>query len=143
MRLHRLLLHALLCLALVANGLGAAMASVHAGCDHGSSKQHAPIAKAQVDTAAVTPTTEMPPCHTSMATADNVTPVTQTPPAAHDSDGGDQHCAGGCHCIAHCMTALMPPMLQLATPAGIAYASAPAYAHSAPTLPHPIRPPIG
>ena len=41
------------------------------------------------------------------------------------------------------MAALMPPMLLLPVSAGIAYAPTTTHTHATPTLPHPVRPPIG
>jgi hypothetical protein len=137
-RPHSLLLHALLCLALVANGVGAAMASVHGGCGH----DHARSAVAEPPPPAEPPYHEgMPaeapaPMHDSAA-AD----PTDHAAATHDDGCCDSTC--DCTCINHCQAALPPATLRLQASTGIAYAPAHAYSHAAPALPHPIRPPIG
>ncbi len=59
MRLLPLLLHALLSLALVANGIGIAMASVHAACAHDIVAAAAPAVEAYAAEA---------PCHENMGT---------------------------------------------------------------------------
>lgn len=142
MRPSSLLLHILLSFALVANGIGAAMASVHAGCAHAA-------------IASVTPAAE-PPCHDGMgamasqahggmhahgAHPDDLSPA--PPPASHDDGCGSCGRSCACDCIAHCMAALMPPMLLLPFSTGIAYAPTTPHTHATPTLPHPVRPPIG
>ena len=165
MRLRPLLLHVLLSLALVANGIGAAMASVHAVCTH----------------VAVAAPVSGSPCHEGMgadapemhdgmqhermqqddmqqdkmhqvgwskrsATPHDGMPKDDTPqpPPASDKDRcGDcaDHCE--CACIAHGLAALMPSTLLLPAAIGIAYTPAPSSTHATPALPHPVRPPIG
>jgi hypothetical protein len=136
MRLRLLLLHALLSLALVANGIGTAMASVHAGCTHDAVAAAPPASKAH--------------CHESMrmgaSTSDNGTHHSDMSPHAstshHDScDDCARDCT--CACIAHGLAALMSSPLLLSVATGIAYSPAPSYPHTTPTLPHPVRPPIG
>jgi hypothetical protein len=146
MRIRPLLLHALLSLALVANGIGGAMASAHAACAHDTVAAAAPAAES--------------PCHEGMgADASNMHNGMQHDSMQHDSapqsnmpqqpsdsdqescDDCSAHCT--CACIAHGMAALMPPILLLPASTGIAYAPAPSYVHVAPALPHPVRPPIG
>ena len=145
MRLRPLLLHALLSLALVANGIGSAMASVHAACAHDTVAAAAPVAE--------------PPCHEGMgADASNMhngmqhdgmqhdnapqSSVSQQPWASDKESCGD--CADHCQraCAAHGLAALMPSTVLLSAATGIAYTPAPSYAHTAPALPHPVRPPI-
>lgn len=156
MRLRPLLLHALLSLALVANGTGGAMASVHAACAH--------------DIVAVAEPAAEPPCHENMGAdtsnahgsmSDHALPDDGT---AHDGmlhdgmhqsstskhaptscDEGCGDCANDCRCacIAHGLAALMPSTLLLPVRIGIAYTTAQPDTHTAPALPHPVRPPIG
>lgn len=131
MRLHPLLLHVLFSLALVANGIGTAMASLKTGCAH---------AEAVATTAA-----EAPPCHEDMSSTTASDDAMPTPPAAttHDDCGDD--CSGHCDCgcVAHGQAALMPSTLLLPVSERIVYPAAPAYARATPALPHPVRPPIG
>jgi hypothetical protein len=146
MRLRPLLLHALLSLALVANGIGAAMASVHAVCAHAVVASTSPAAE--------------PPCHEGMdMNASNAhgghgdidmphDGMDESSMSPHTSASDQQSCSDcadhcRCACIAHGLAALMPSMPLLHAATGIAYAPAPSYAHSAPTLLHPVRPPIG
>ena len=146
MRLHPLLLHALLSLALVANGISGAMASVHAACAHDAIAAAAPAVEVP---AAQAPAAEAP-CHedmgmeTSSAASGMDHPDKSQQAATSDGEGcGDcaDHCQ--CACIANGLAALMPPTLLLHAATGIAYLSAPSYTHTAPALPHPVRPPIG
>lgn len=151
MRLRPLLLHALLSLALVANGIDGAMASVHAACAH--------------DIVAVAEPAAEPPCHEDMdagtsnahgGMTDEGMPddgmhhegmhqssTSQHAPASDDEGCGD--CANDCQCacIAHGAAALMPSTLLLPVRIGIAYTPARPDTHTAPALPHPVRPPIG
>ena len=151
MRLHPLLLHALLSLALVANGMSGAMASVHAACEHDAVAAAAPAVEVSVveAPAAQAPAAEVP-CHEDMGTETSSAasgmdhPDKSQQAATSDSEGcGDcaDHCQ--CACIANGLAALMPPTLLLHAATGIAYLSAPSYTHTAPALPHPVRPPIG
>lgn len=136
MRLRPLLLHALLSLALVANGIGAAMASVHAVCAHAAVAAAAPVSGT--------------PCHEGMGAdasdmhGDVPHDDMPQPPFASDKDRcGDcaDHCE--CACIAHGLAALMPSTLLLPAAIGIAYTPVPSNIHAAPALTHPVRPPIG
>lgn len=146
-RPHRLLLHVLLSLALVANGIGAAMASAHAGCAHSS----AVVALSVADPSATGPAPSEPPCHDDMAPeafsslGDNAHRNVPEDAVSTGAHGEDQHCdsACACDCTAHCQAALMPQPLLLHVSARIAHADTPVYDHAAPTLPHPVRPPIG
>lgn len=161
MRFRSLLLHALLCLALVANGVSGAMASVHSGCDHGLVSN---------DPVAVAAPAASPPCHMVKPTAQTAgltTPVhsmghtgmplsdgsAQAAVSGHPSNHPDTHpqdddssrcCGSTCHCacIAHAQIVLMPAALIAPAFADIAYASAAPCAHTAPALPHLVRPPI-
>lgn len=147
-RPHSLLLHVLLSLALVANGIGAAMASAHAGCIHSAPA----VAGSSLADASVTgPTAAEPPCHGDMAPeaappmddmAHHGAPGDASSSDAHGS-GDDCDGACDCDCTAHCQAALMPPTLLLRASARIAHAETPTYTHAAPALPHPVRPPIG
>ena len=141
MRLRPLLLHAMLSLALVANGIGGAMASVHAACAH--------------DTVAAAVPAAEPPCHEDTAAGasnahsgmsdDNKHQSSTSQHAPPSGDEGCDDCADHCRCacIAHGLAALMPSTILLPVTKGIAYTPAPSYAHAAPALPHPVRPPIG
>lgn len=135
MRPPSLLLHVLLSLALVANGIGTAVASVQAGCTHAAVASAAESATAAAE----------PPCHDGMGDH-RADPGDLSPPssAPHDDDGCGS-CGHSCACdsIAHGMAALMPSMLLLPASSGIAYAPTTTHTHAAPTLPHPVRPPIG
>lgn len=151
-RPHTLLLHVLLSLALVANGIGAAMASAHAGCIHSATAVATAVAGSSLADASVTgPTAAEPPCHTDMAPeaaasmgdmAHHGVPGDASSTGAHGS-GDDCGGACDCDCTAHCQAALMPPTLLLRASARIAHAETPTYTHAAPALPHPVRPPIG
>jgi hypothetical protein len=136
MRLRPLLLHALLSLALVANGIGGAMAAVHAVCAHAA-------------VAAASPAAE-PPCHEGMGTdTSNAHHGIQHESTSQHRSASDQESCGDCarhcqcDCIAHGLAALVPSTILLPASAGIAYTPMPSYAHAAPVLPHPVRPPIG
>ena len=122
---------ALAFLALVANGIGTAMAALKTGCAHS-------------ETAAVA-TAEAPPCHEDMSTTaapDNAMP---TPSATIDHEGCGDDCSGHCDCggcVAHSQAALIPPTLLLPISERIVYSSARVHARATPALPHPVRPPI-
>lgn len=139
MPVRSLLLHVLLCLALVANGVGAAWAGTRAACcDHAAQAQA--VARAAM------------PCHDDAMTmampssdarhADGM--ATQHP---HDRSPpqGAPHACDGHHCV--CMTSIAgtlpptPPGLA-AVPAHDALADARVLPHAPPALPHPLRPPI-
>ncbi len=141
-----LLLHVLLSLALLANGIGAAMASAHAGCAHSATA----AAPSGAGSSTEQPSVDEPPCHDDMA-AEAAAPMQDTghtslpgdTSSTHAHDSGDD-CGGACtcDCTAHCQAALMPPTPMLHASARIAHAEAAAYTHATPALPHPIRPPI-
>ena len=144
MRPPSLLLHVLLSLALVANGIGTAMASVHAGCTHAAVASAAPAAEPPChDMGAMAPQAQDG-MHAHGAHPDDLSPA-QSPASHDDGCGSCGSCAGSCacDCIAHGMAALMPPMLLLPVSTGIAYAPTTTHTHATPTLPHPVRPPIG
>ncbi len=130
MRPHSLLLHVLFSLALVANGIGTAMASLKTGC-------------ADSEAPAVV-TAEQPPCHEDMSTT-AVSDDAPAPPATFTHDDCGDDCSGQCDCgcITHGQAALMPPTLLLPISERIVYPAAPAYSRATPALPHPVRPPIG
>jgi hypothetical protein len=138
-----LLLHVLLSLALVANGIGAAMASAHAGCVHSATA----VDRSSVEAAAVAE----PPCHGDMA-REATAPMDDRPhhdmpgdASSTDAHGSGDDCGSACDCdcTAHCQAALMPPTLLLHPSARITHAETSNYIHVAPALPHPVRPPIG
>jgi hypothetical protein len=142
------LLHVLLSLALVANGIGAAMASAHAGCAHSATA----VELSDVDSSVKHIVVDEPPCHGDMAHEASSPPMhddERTSLHAADVHGSDGDCgstcknACGCACTAHVQAALMPPTLLLRASARIAHAETFAYAYAAPALPHPVRPPIG
>jgi hypothetical protein len=142
-----LLLHALLCFALVANGVGAAMASARGTCGHAdkaradvSAMTHAPAATQAAVEAHCAEMMAMPAAHDA---DDTMHHDMQTDDANGDGDG-DAGCddACSCACASHGFAALMPPALALPTGMRIADARIPAESHAPPSLPHPIRPPI-
>lgn len=149
MRPARLLLHALLCFALVANGVGAAMASVRGTCGHAgkaggdvSAMVHAPAATQAMVEAHCADMMAM--SHDSAATMHHEMPADDANDTGHaggtDDDGCGDTCS--CACASHGFAALMPPALAL--PAGVRIADARTRneSHATPSLPHPIRPPI-
>ena len=132
MRLPQLLLHVLFSLALVANGIGTAMASLKTGCAHSE--------------AAAVATAEAPPCHEEMSSTASSDDAVPTPPATTGHDGCGDGCRSQCDCggcVAHSQAALIPPMLLLPLPQRIANPAAHVHARATPALPHPVRPPIG
>lgn len=163
MRPARLLLHALLCFALVANGVGTAMASVRGSCGHAgkagadvSAMTHTSvIAHAPGMTHAADPTQATAEAHCAemmaMAAAhDAETVMHHEMPAGDTNDAGDTGDTGNdecgdtcsCACASHGFAALMPPALVLPTGERIADARTRNESHATPSLPHPIRPPI-
>lgn len=149
-----LLLHVLLCFALVANGVGAAMASARGTCGHAgkagsdlsvmthaSSMTHAPVATQAAVEAHCAEMMAMPAVHDAAGVVDHDMPADD---ANSDGDAGDAGCddACSCACASHGFAALMPPALALPTGMRIADARIPAESHATPSLPHPIRPPI-
>ncbi|MGN6152076.1 MAG: CopL family metal-binding regulatory protein [Lysobacteraceae bacterium] len=133
----RLLMHVLLCLALVANGVGAAWAGTRgACCDHAA---HAVVPKTT-------------PCHdddeamaVSHGTSMHAASMHGMPAHAPQPPQGAPHACDGHHCV--CMTSIAgtlppaPPGLA-AVPAHDALADARVLPHAPPALPHPLRPPI-
>jgi hypothetical protein len=117
------LLRVLLSLALVLNGIGSAVAAVHAHAGH-AGHEHAP-AMAMADGA---------PCH-------DQAPL---PPAADDGAGDCCHGAR-CHCACTAPGATVAAIAWLPQPQPpVAPATHRLEAgHRAPALAHPIRPPIG
>lgn len=150
MRPPPLLLHMLLSLALVANGIGAAVASAHAGCAHSATVAAVSIAQFPAEQ----PALDEPPCHGDIA-PEPASPMhdgkhhgghASLPAEAHDGAGDCGNACDGactCDCTAHCQAALMPPTTLLHVSARIAHAESSSYTHTAPALPHPVRPPIG
>jgi hypothetical protein len=118
-----LLLRVLLSLALVLNGIGSAVAAVHAQAghaDHGTAH-----AMAMPDAA---------PCHDQAPLA----------PADADDDSGCCHGARcDCHCTAPAATIAGVLLLPHAAPAVAVATHRLDAGHRAPALAHPIRPPIG
>jgi hypothetical protein len=133
MPVRSLLLHVLLCLALVANGVGAAWAGTRGDCcDHAA---HAIVPKAM-------------PCHD----ADMAMPMPSSDALhahgmpAHDPQpphGAPHACDGHCICMTHAAGTLPPaPPSLAAVPAHAVVARAPMLPHAPPALPLPLRPPI-
>jgi membrane protease subunit (stomatin/prohibitin family) len=146
MPLRPLLLHVLLSLALVANGIGTAMASVHADCAHGTVAAALPVAE--------------PPCHEEMGMGiskaqsamsdvdlqhEDMDHNSLSQQASATDDEGCSDCADHCRCacIAHGLAALMPSTWLPQEAIGVACTTAPSFAHASPSLPYPVRPPIG
>lgn len=132
MRPYLLLLHVLFSLALVANGIGTAMASLNAEC------AHARIASA--------PAAESQPCHEDMSAVGTAGDTSEIPSAAPDREDCCDDCSNRCDCggcLAHSHAALLPPTLLLSVTEGIDCPVAHVHARATPALPHPVRPPIG
>jgi hypothetical protein len=144
MRPTRPLLHALLCFALVANGVGAAMASVHGGCGHARADTvvSAPAAMQVASEAHCAGMTAMDASEAAPEGMHHDMPADDANPAGDDANV-DCDGACSCACASHGFTALMPPMLILPAAGRIADGRSPARTHAAPSLPHPTRPPIG
>ncbi len=145
MRPARLLLHALLCFALVANGVGAAMATARGTCGH-AGKAGADV-PAMAHAPATTQAKAEAHCADMMAMAaahDADTVMHHDLPPGNAGDTDDDGCgdACSCACASHGCAALMPPALSLPTGVRIADARARNESHATPSLPHPIRPPI-
>jgi hypothetical protein len=143
MRPARLLLHALLCLALVANGLGAAMASVHGGCGHARADTavSAPAAKQVGVEVHCAEMMAMPAADVAPEDRHHDMPADDANHTGDDADAGcDEACS--CTCASHGFAALMPATLSLPAAGRIADARGPTRTHAAPSLPHPTRPPI-
>lgn len=129
MPVRSLLLHILLCFALVANGVGAAWAGTRGPCcDHVAQMV---AAKAM-------------PCHdATMAMPPSDAPHAHGMPA-HDGHPAPPHtCDGHCVCMTQAAGTLPPaPPSLAAAPARDTLSDAPARPHAPPALPHPLRPPI-
>lgn len=156
MRLARPILHALLCFALVVNGIGAAMASVHGTCGG----QPAGAATPQADPHAGHRMAEDDDAHASgmhhTAVGDATGHHGSSAPAIDSRSHDDAHagcphgddcgdCSAACRsiCIAQSVFALLPDATLWWSPAPARYAQSPMQARPAPALPHPVRPPIG
>lgn len=135
----------LLSLCLILNGVGTAMASVHAPMFHeGSPTAAAPT----MATDAGQPCHEQPHAGATVAQAPAVHPAGHAPadvpgePASPDTD-----CCQSGTCVCTCMHvahAMLPPLPPAAAAAVHARSSRPLPpGHAAPALPHLIRPPIG
>lgn len=133
MPVRSLLLHVLLCLALVANGVGAAWAGTRGDCCHHAAPAAVPASMPCHDGAMAMP---MPPSDASH--------VHGMP--AHDPQpphGAPHTCDGHCVCMTHAAGTLPPaPPSLAALPAHDALADTPARSHAQPALPLPLRPPI-
>jgi hypothetical protein len=148
-----LLLQALLCVALVANGVGAAMASARGTCGHAdnaradasamahaSSMTHAPASTQAAVEAHCAEMMTMPAAHDAASVVHHDMPADDANGDGDGDEGCDDACS--CACASHGFAALMPPALALPTGMRIADARIPAESHATPSLPHPIRPPI-
>jgi hypothetical protein len=140
---------ALLCLALVLNGAGDAMAGLRMGC------ASAPGTVEHVAHAAVMKSDDAHAGHVADARHAGGHHADDAPmPADPAGDGDDDRCphGDGCgDCATTCRNACLsqhvfalPPMPVIAaSPAHADHAAPPLRAHPTPALPHPIRPPIG
>ncbi len=150
----RPLLHALLCLALAANGIGAAIAGAHGACDHGDpatrtqdmamhDRMHdgghaqAPVAHhGQGHAAGHDADARHACCDDDTAAGGDMT--------ADDAGDVDDGACGGCFCgcRAHAPAALPAIGMTLPEAVRIAIVQPAPTDHAAPALPHPTRPPI-
>lgn len=145
MRLARPFLHALLCLALVANGVGAAVAGVRMGC-----ASAAEVVGSQSGGPHAGHDTALEDDHAGMshhAPADPAAPANpaETPDDRCPHGDGCGDCATACRnaCLSQHVFALPPMPVIAASPVHADHAAPPLRAHPTPALPHPIRPPIG
>jgi hypothetical protein len=151
MPLFRPFLHALLCLALAANGIGAAMAGVHGTCDHARPATVASEAECHDHASAVAHASvghhgaghatdradDAHGCCDDSATADCDTTD------GHAGDVDDDACdTCFCGCQAHASAALPTFSSTLPVPVRVAIVQRAPTDHAAPALPHPTRPPI-
>ncbi len=149
MPLPRPLLSALLCLALVLNGIGAAMAGVRTGCasmagpmDRGGHGAHAAAMAAADEHAG----------HRSGGMDHGDGHVMPMPAKSTDDRGGHDcphddgcgDCSTACRsaCIAQPAFAILPRSIPPVVTPQHALANPPVFAHPAPALRDPVRPPI-
>ena len=118
-----LLLRVALCVALVANGMSAAMAGVRMAAN-------APVAQ------------HADHCHDAATSADptGATADHPHPGAKHDACCHVGACA--CHCVPQAQLAVVAPIVILPTPLHDVVVHAPSAARESPRLAHLIRPPI-
>lgn len=134
MPVRSLLLHVLLCLALVANGVGAAWAGTRGDCCDHATQAVAPKAMPCHDGAMPMPSSDALHAHGM--------------PTQHEHDRSPPHgaphaCDGHCVCMTHAAGTLPPaPPSLAAAPVRDTLADAPARPHAPPALPLPLRPPI-
>lgn len=141
MAFRSLMLHVLLCLALVANGAGAAWAGIGGDCCDHTTHATAPQSMPCHDGAMPMPPSDAVPAHAhDRAPAHDMPGHAPRPAPPH---GAPHPCDGHCVCMTHAAGALPPvPSTFAATPAHDAFAGAPVRPHAPPALPLPLRPPI-
>lgn len=150
MSLFSLLLRVLLCVTLIANGVGFAQASTRMQLAHATHGAHA----AQVEVAS-TPAEECHPGMTMASHAGTPMPVMDHAAMGHgdagtgtlDSAADSADCCAGntcqCACTQHASTAFIATVAAGATPAHSVLVVGGSSQHASPRLPHLIRPPIG
>lgn len=133
MPVRSLLLHVLLCLALIANGVGAAWAGTRGDCCGHAAQAVAPKTMPCHDAAMSMPMPSSDALHAHGMPAHDPQPPHGAPHA----------CDGQCVCMTHAAGTLPPaPPGLAATPVHDTLADAPAHPRAPPVLPHPLRPPI-
>lgn len=133
MPVRSLLLHALLCLALVANGVGAAWAGTRGDCCGHAAHAVTPKAMPCHDGAMTMPMPSSDALYAHGMPAHDPQPPHGTPHA----------CDGHCVCMTHAASTLPPaPPSLAAVPAHDTLTDTPARPHAPPALPLPLRPPI-
>lgn len=131
MPVRSLLLHALLCLALVANGVGAAWAGTRGDCCGHAAQAVAPKTMPCHDGAMAMPPSDASHGHGMPA---------HDPQPPH---GAPHACDGHCVCMTHVAGTLPPaPPSLAAAPVRDTLADASTHSHAPPALPLPLRPPI-
>lgn len=131
-RLLPLLMRLLLCLALVANGIAGAQASVRMAYAHATPARMI---------AAVDDTSDVPPCHRHHETAPVAAAHDEAPMPGHGDCCKDGRC--DCPCAPSLLQAALAMRLPVRPGTASVQISPPTSAHRAPRLPHLIRPPIG
>jgi hypothetical protein len=148
MPLRSLLLHVLLCLALVANGAGAAWAGTRGDCC-----SHATPAAAPASTPCHDADMTMAPPHLTSMHETSMQDMSMHGMSMHGMPAHDGHplpphgtpkpCDGHCVCMTHVAGTLPPAPPRLgAAPVRDTLVDALVRPHAPPALPHPLRPPI-
>lgn len=155
MSLSALLLRVLLCVSLIANGVGFAQASTRMQLAHASHRAH-DVAGPGADGASVQ-------CHPGMTMASHggeampamdhaamghgVSDANDASPATDQAPDEPADCCDGktcqCACTQHASAGFIPEVSPGAMPAHSAIAMGGNSQHASPRLPHLIRPPIG